>query len=146
MDFGNAKPVNHDLFGMIFLTNDPDHFINIEISNQIAIEEMEPFLNLIETELRPAHHHFAAVIEIGPQHLAQTHDLRRPLVQDVHVQAKARLKITNPEQAFHKHVGFDCFGARLEDEANIFRTLIADICEQRCFFRLNQVGEAFNQF
>ena len=140
MDLCDPEPVDHHLFRMIFLTNDPDHFINIQIRDQIAIEEVKTFLDLIEAELSAANNNFAAMIEISAQDLAQAHHLRRAFVQHVHVEAKARFKITDPEQAFHQDVGLDGFSAGFENEADVLSTLITYIREKRCLFALNQVG------
>ncbi len=131
---------------MIFFANDPDHFINIEISDEIAVEQVQALLDFVETELRPANNDFAAVIEISPQHLAEAHDLRSTLVQDIHVETESVLQITDPEQAFHQHIWLDGFCPRFQDEANVLGALVPDISKQWRFLGLDQVGQTLDQF
>ena len=145
LNIRNAEAGDHHLFRLVFLADDADHFINIEIGDQIAVEQVEALLDLVEAELGAAHHHFAAMLQIGLQHILQAHDLWRALVQHVHVHAEARFQVARLEQAFHQHVRLDRLGARHQNKAHILSALVAHIVEQRQLLLFQQLAQFLEQ-
>ncbi len=58
-------------FRFIFGADDPDHHIEVEVGNQIAVQHLEPAGNLVEPEPGSANQDLLAVIQPLAQSLAQ---------------------------------------------------------------------------
>src|SRR4029079_13382470 len=109
-----------------------DHFVDVEIDDQIAVEHFGAMVDLGETKFRAADQHDFAVIEPFAQSLTQTHDIRHEATaQHVHVELHSGLELGELEQRLHQKNGIDAAAAGLEHEADILCGFVANVSEER---------------
>src|SRR5690606_2434518 len=85
---------HHDRLGLIFLADDLDHLIEIEIGDEEAAKDLKPPDNFIEAVIGATDQHFLAVVQPLPQHLLERQDARHFAArQNVHVQGEARFQL-----------------------------------------------------
>jgi hypothetical protein len=128
------------------VTDDLDHPVEIEIGDDIAAEQFEPGIDLVEPVLRTAEQHFDLVDNPLFQHFGDAHNLGHPvLVEHIHVEREAIFKIGHAEQRIHQIFGIDCTTFRLQDNPHLLVRFIADIGENRQFLVGNDLGDLLDQ-
>ena len=130
----------------MFLADNPNDLIEIEIGNQITVQHFQPRGNFVEAIFRFAHQHIIAVLQPLAKHFAQPHNPRHTLiVEHVHIQREAAFKVGLLVKHRHHLHRVKVLAFRLYDNANIFRALIANIVEHRQLPRIHQLGDFLNQ-
>ena len=138
--------LDHLRLGLVLLADDLDQLVEVEIGDQVAVEDLEPPLDLGQPEGRAPHQHLAAMVEEGLQHLAQVHHPRRVvLVEHVEVERKADLEVGLPEQLLHQQLGRHVAGLRLEHDAHVVGRFVAHVLEDRQLLGVDELGDALDQ-
>ena len=146
LNVGQFPLFDHDRLGLVLLADDTDHLVKIEIGDQVTFENFEPVFDFGETVFRPAHQNVFAVLQEGPQDVAQVHHPRHHVgAQHVHVQPDPRFKIGRPEQLFHQDLGLDGPVARLQYQPDVFCAFVPQVAEQRQFLQVQQIRDFFDQ-
>ena len=113
---------------MIGLTNNRNHFVNIQKDDQIAVKHFKPAGDLSKTMMRSALQNDTAMREPCIQHLTQIHHHRTAIcIQNIEVQRNPHFKIGKFEQAFHHHFGFEPTRFWLKNNADVFSRLVTNI-------------------
>ena len=143
---GELETSHQDRLRFILGTNDADHLIEVEISDEIAAKDLEAPGNLGQAEIRAADKDDLAMVEPFTQHIAQRHDLRNtPLRQHVHVERNARFELGIAEQLLHQKLRIDGTTLRLEHDTDVLRRFIPEVGEQRQLLRRNKLGDPLDQ-
>ncbi len=146
MHLGELERLDQDGLGLVLVANDLDDLVEIQIRNEKTAENFQPVINLGQPVLGTPHQHFAAVIEPFAQHLGKTQHLGHlAFDQHVHVQRNAALKLGQLEQRLHQQLGIDGAGARLDDDANVFGGLVAEVLDQRQLLVVEQLRQPLDQ-
>ena len=145
---GAAAPVLGDQggFRLVLGADDLDHPVEVEEGDDIALQHLQPVRDLVQPMRGAAQQHGAAVVQEGPQHLAQAADLgRAPVDQHVHVQRNADFEVRVLEQRLHQQRGLD--GARLgfQHQPDILGRFVAHIAEDRDFLLVYEVRDPLDQ-
>ena len=128
LQVGEPERLHHLGLGLVFLADDLDQLVEVQIGDQVAVENLEAAFDRGQPESRAADQHLAPVVEEGLQRLAQVHHARRVvLVQDVQVQREARLEIAELEQLLHQQFGRDVAGLRLEHDTHVVGRFVAHV-------------------
>ena len=131
---------------LVFLADDADNLIQIEIGNQITVQHFKARGNFIETILRFTHQHDIAMRQPLRQHFAQPHDARHTLaIQHIHIQREAAFQIGLPIQHRHHLRRIKILTFRLNDDANILSAFITNIIQHRQLPGIHQLGDFLNQ-
>ena len=146
LHLGETEARHEPRLGIVLETNDADHLIDVEVGDQVAVEHLEPVLDLLEAELRAPDQHDLAMREPLLENVAQAQHTRHLARREhVHVQAEADFELSEAEQALHQHRRIDGARLGLQDEPHGLGRLVAHVTEQRQFFVLNQLGDALDQ-
>ena len=87
------------------------------------------------------------MIEEGAQNLLEAADLRCPTIdQNVHIKVEPRLQIRLTEQRFHQDRRIHGARARLQDDPDVFGTLVAHIGENRDLLGRHDLRDLLDQF
>ena len=127
-------------FGMILRAHDADHFIEIQIRNEHAIEDVQPSVQLREPVIQAPGDSRLAELQPFQQQLLQAHHTR-PAVQcdDVEVYPVIALQIGGGEQVRHQRRRVYAIGFRNDDQpGGVFMIgLIAQVLDHGQLFLLH---------
>ena len=100
---GELERLHQRRLRLVLLADDFDDLVDVEIDDEIAVEHLEPMVDLGEAEFRAADQHLLAMVEPFAQDLAQAQHVRHlPAAQHVHVERNARLELGQLEQRLHQ--------------------------------------------
>ena len=133
-------------FGLVFLADDADDVVDVEVDDQVAVQHLDPAFDRRQTVVRSPHQHVMAVVEPAPQHLRQRHDPRRPrCIQHVHIQRKSCFQGGDAEHRLHQHVRFHAAGLGFQHQADDVAAFVADVAKERKFLLLHQLRHMLDQ-
>ncbi len=146
LQVGEPERPDHLGLGLVLLADDLDQPVEVEIGDQVAVEDLQPPLDLGQAEGRAAHQHLAAMVEEGLQCLAQVHDPGRVvLVEDVEVEREADLEVGLPEELLHQELGRHIAGPGIEHDTHVLGELVAHVFEDRQLLGVDDLGDALDQ-
>ena len=103
LDLGELEALHEHGLGLVLAADDADHFIEIQIRGQQAIEDVQTLVDLVEAELQAARHGGGAERQPLVEQVAQAHHLGLALERDhVDVHAIVALEIRGREQVRHE--------------------------------------------
>src|SRR5579872_4571622 len=106
--------LDHPLFGVVVIADEADDFVDMEIDDHQALEDLAAMRDRLAAEARTALQHLATMIEEGLERLLQIHHARHAvLVEDVEIEPDTGLEFGGAEQRFHQHRGLDIAALRL---------------------------------
>ena len=146
MHIAEAEFRNQLRLRIVLAANDANDLVDIEVCDQIAVENFETMLDLLEPVRRTADKNLDPMLQPLPKHVAQIEHIgnlsRR---QHVHVEADADLKFGRTEEAFHQQHGIDRTALGLQDEADFLRAFVAHVSKQRQLLLAHQLGDFLDE-
>ena len=147
LDLAELEALHEHGLGLVLATDDADHFVEIEVRRQQAIEDVQSLVDLVEPELQPARDGGGAECEPLVEQVAQAQHLGLALERDhVDVHAIVALEIRGREQVRHelRHVGALL---RLDDDADPFLVirLVADVFDHRQLLLAHLRGDLLDE-
>ena len=131
---------------LVFLADDADHLVEVEVGNQIALEDFEAPRDFAQAEVGAANQHVLAVVQPLAQHLAEAHHLRHLAVaQHVHVERDAGFELGVAEHLFHHQRRVDGAALRLQHDAHVLGRFIAHVGEQWQLLGGQELGDLLDQ-
>ena len=147
LTLGEREGRHQRLLGFVLEADNPNDFVEIGIDDDIARQHFEPVFDLGQARLGAAHDNHTPVIDPLAQRLFQADDTRRPgPIQHIEIERDPHFQLGQLEQRFHQHRRRHQPRFRLDDDAQVLRRLVAHIVKQRNLFRLDQLGDALDQF
>ena len=143
LNLGELESAHQRGLWLVLLADDFDDLVDVEIDNEIAVEHLEPVVDLGQAEFGAADENDLAVVEPFAQHLAQAQHVRHlAAAQHVHVERHARLELGQLEHLLHEKDRIDGAALRLEHEPHLLGRLVADVGKQRQLLLQEQLGNA----
>ncbi len=103
LHLGELESLHQRGLRLVLLADDFDDLVDVEIDDEVAVEHLEPVVDLGEAELRAADQHHLAVVEPFAQHLPQAQHVRHlAAAQHIHVERNARLELGQLEHLLHQ--------------------------------------------
>ena len=98
LDLVEAEGGHQRRLGLVLGADDADHLVDVEESDQQALQQMQPAQHLVEAVLEAPGHRLGAEAKPGGEDLPQVHD-PRPAVQadEVHVDPVGALQVGGGE-------------------------------------------------
>ena len=131
---------------IVLLADDADHFVEVEEDHHQALDPLQMRVDLAQTVARAPDQHFMAVIEEGPQRLAQVQHTRHGIgIEHVQVHRHPDFDVGVAEQALHQVRGLDVAALGLNHDADVGGGLVADVGAQVQLLRGDQLASLFQQ-
>ena len=146
LDVGELERLHQHRLRLILGADDLDDLVEVEIGDEIAAQDFEPMLDLIEPVARAPQQHLAPVRQPFAQRFGKADDFGDAAAhQHVHVERHAAFELGELEQALHQQRRIDAARARLEHEPHVFRGFVAHVGEERQLLLVHQFGDALDQ-
>ena len=143
---GEGEAGDEGGFGLVFLTDDADDLVEVEEDGEVAFEHFEAPGDGGLAVAAAADEDVLAVVEPVAEHALEAEDHGGAVGgEDVHIEGKAGFELSGAEQRFHEHGRVDGAGFRLEDEADGFGALVADVAEEGQLLFFQKCGDLLDQ-
>ena len=139
LGFTQGKTRNQLGLGVFLGADDVDHFIEVQVSGEQTVQQVQAALDFIEAELQAAAHGVDAELQPFHQQCTQVFQLRLAVqADDIDVDPKRGFQLGNGEQVLHQFAEVDLVVARNDDDtARVFVVrFVAQVGDHRQFGRL----------
>ena len=129
---GQAEFLHHHRLGLILVTDDLDHPVEVEEGDDVAFDQLQPPRDLVQPVLAAALQNVDLAGDPVIQQFLQPHHHRRAAgVEHVEVEPEPRFHIGQLVQAFLEQLGVDIAAARDQHDADLFIALVAHVFQDR---------------
>ena len=149
LGFAEVEGAHEDGARFVFAADDADDFVEVEVDDEQACEDVQAVVDGDETVVQAAAHGVFAVGQPFAEDLPQVFDLRAAIEADhVHLRAVAFFEVGGGKEVLHEALVIDAVGARDEDEAHgVFVVgFVTQVIQPGEFFRLHLFGDLFLDF
>ncbi len=143
---GQDEFCDHRRFRLVLGTDDLDDPVEVEESDDVTCDELEPVVDFRDAMPRTADEDDDLMLQPFGEQLFQPHHLRcARRVEHVEIERETAFEVGQAEQSVLEHLGVDVAALGFEDDAQIPGALVADILEDRELLVGDQLRDLFDQ-
>ena len=143
MTVGQLELGDHHRLRIVFGPNDLDNPVEVQESDQKAIEQLGSIVDPADADLAAPDQHLDMESQPCRQRLPQAHHAGRPRgIEHVEVEREANFEVG---QSLQEQIVIHGAGARLEDQPHRFVAFVPDVGEDRQLLVGDELGDLLDQ-